>query len=238
MRILVLEHEPQAPAALLADWAGARGHELLTLRVPELEHWPAAGEADLLVSLGSDCSVHASSERWIEREIEYLRAAHQGGVPVFGICFGAQALAKALGGEVFRAPGLYPQWTILDSPEPELMPPGPWFRWHEDMFTVPPGARELGRIGEVPLAFAHGSSVGVQFHPEVTGEIAKGWIEGARRELADSAIDEGELRAEIDRCSAGAGERAAELLDRLAALWEPRPAGSPRRPGAIVSRDA
>lgn len=225
MRIGILEHEPSAPAALLADWASARGHQIVTHRVPELARWPAAGESDLVVSLGSDCSVHASADPWIEREIEHLRAAHDAGVPVLGICFGAQALARALGGKVFRAPGLQPQWTILDSPDRDLMPPGPWFRWHEDMFTVPPGARELGRTGEVPLAFSHGRSVGVQFHPEVTGEIAKGWIEGARRELADNSIDEGALRTEIDRCIDGAFERAADLFDRLAELWAPRPAG-------------
>ena len=224
MRILVLEHEEQAPAALFADWAADRGHEMMTLRVPSLQDWPDPGEGDLIVSLGSDCSVHASPEPWIEREVAHLRAAHDAGVPVFGICFGAQALARALGGEVFRAPGLEPQWTTLDSPEPGLMPAGPWFRWHEDTFTVPPGARELGRTGQVPLAFASGASIGVQFHPEVTGEIAKGWIEGARRELAESSVDEGELRHEIDRCAGGARERAQDLFDRLALHWAPRPA--------------
>ncbi len=226
MRIVILEHEEQAPAALLADWAADRGHEIQTLRVPALRDWPDPREADVLVSLGSDCSVHASPDPWIAQELDHLRAAHDAGVPVFGICFGAQALARALGGEVLRAPGLEPQWTTLDSPDPSLMPAGPWFRWHEDIFTVPPGARELGRTGEVPLAFAHGSSIGVQFHPEVTAEIAEGWIEGARRELADSSIDERELRREIERCAGGARERAADLLDRLAAQWAARPARS------------
>ena len=193
--------------------------------MPELGEWPAPGESDVVVSLGSDCSVHASADPWIEREVDHLRAAHDAGVPVLGICFGAQALAQGARRGGLRGAGPEPQWTILDSPDRELMPPGPWFRWHEDIFTVPPGARELGRTGEVPLAFSHGASVGVQFHPEVTGEIAKGWIEGARRELADNSIDEGELRREIDRCAGGALERAADLFDRLAALWAPRPAG-------------
>lgn len=69
------------------------------------------------------------------------------------------------------------------------------------------------------LAFAQGPSVGVQFHPEVTGEIAKGWIEGARRKLAESSIDEQDLRREIDSRAAGAPERASELFDRIARLW-------------------
>jgi hypothetical protein len=64
--------------------------------------------------------------------------------------------------------------------------------------------------------------VGVQFHPEVTGPIATGWIEGARRELARSSIDEGGLRREIDSRAGGARERAGDLFDRLAVLWEGR----------------
>ena len=226
MRLLVLEHEAQAPAALLGDWARGRGIPALAMRVQELERWPEPGPGDVLVSLGSDASVHASGDAWIEAEVRYLRACHEAGVPILGICFGAQALARALGGEVSRAPRLSPEWTMVDSPEPELIPPGPWFRWHEDIFTVPPGARELGRAGDVPLAFVHGSSIGVQFHPEVTGEIAKGWIEGARRELAESSIDEAELRREIDSLAGGAPARAADLFDRIAARW----AGESRRP--------
>jgi len=219
VRLLVLEHEEQAPAALLEDWARRRGIPTLTLRVPELELWPRAVDGDVVVSLGSDASVHASSEPWIDREVRYLRDAHDAGVPILGICFGAQALARALGGEVSRAPRLTPEWTSVDSPDPELIPPGPWFRWHEDIFTLPPGARDLGRAGDVPLAFAHGASIGVQFHPEVTGEIAKGWIEGARRELADRSIDERDLRREIDSLASGAPARAHDLFDRIAARW-------------------
>jgi GMP synthase-like glutamine amidotransferase len=219
VRLLVLEHEEEAPAALLEEWARSRGISTLTLRVPELELLPPGQDGDVIVSLGSDASVHASEDPWIEREVRYLRASHDAGVPILGICFGAQALARALGGEVSRAPRLSPEWTSVDSPDPELIPPGPWFRWHEDVFTVPPGARELGRVGDVPLVFAHGRSIGVQFHPEVTGEIAKGWIEGARRELADSAIDEDELRREIDSLAAGATVRAQDLFDRIAARW-------------------
>ena len=219
MRLLVFEHEAEAPAALLEEWAHSRGIPTLTLRVPELELWPAPRAGDAIVSLGSDASVHASEDPWIEREVSYLRSCHDAGIPILGICFGAQALSRALGGDVSRAPRLSPEWTSVASPDPELIPSGPWFRWHEDVFTVPPGARELGRAGDVPLAFAHGVSIGVQFHPEVTGEIAKGWIKGARRELADSSIDEDELRSEIDRLATGARARAGDLFDRILARW-------------------
>jgi GMP synthase-like glutamine amidotransferase len=220
IEILTLEHEPECPAALLADWAGARGHAVRTLRVPELERWPAPGETDVVVSLGSDRSVHGSSDPWIAHEIEFLRAAHNSGVPVLGICFGAQALAGALGGIVTRARRLELEFSTLDTSEPDLIPVGPWMRWHEDLFSVPPGAREIARAGDVPLAFAQGPSLGIQFHPEVGLEIVDGWIAGSRPRLREDAIDEASLRRRLSLAAPGARERAYDLFDRIAAMWE------------------
>jgi GMP synthase-like glutamine amidotransferase len=223
MKIIVLEHEPAVPAALLGDWATARGHAVGTLEVPALTRWPGPGDADAFVTLGSDRSVTDPSVPWLERELELLRSAHGAGVPLLGICFGAQALAKALGGEVRRAPQIALDWSTFETDEPELIAPGPWLRWHEDILTVPPGARELARSGEVPLAFAHGRSVGVQFHPETDAALAHAWIEESQRKLAERAIDQPALRREIALAAPGARARALELFDRIAALWaQPR----------------
>src|ERR1700676_4678913 len=133
MEIIVLEREPEVPAALFGDWARARGHTLRILPVPELSRWPEPGDADAVVSLGSDHSVHTSTLPWIEREDAFLRADHERGVPVLGICFGAQALSKGLGGEVSRGSRMELAWTTLDTQEHDLVPPGPWLRWHEDV---------------------------------------------------------------------------------------------------------
>jgi GMP synthase-like glutamine amidotransferase len=219
LEILVLEHERECPAALFEDWAVGRGHSLRTLVVPALERWPDPGEVDVVVSLGSDRSVHASPERWIAREIEFLRDAHDSGVPVLGICFGAQALSKALGGDVARTSRLEPKWTTLDVHDHELIPPGPWFRGHEDMFSVPPAAREIARAGEIPLAFVQGASVGVQFHPEAGAALINTWIDGSRGRLAELAIDEHDLRREAELTPPDTPKRAYDLFDRIARLW-------------------
>jgi hypothetical protein len=100
-----------------------------------------------------------------------------------------------------------------------LIPPGPWFRWHEDVFTVPPAARELVRVGDVPLAFAARRSVGLQFHPEVGAELVAEWIEGGRRQLAELAIDPDALGEQMARAARGARERAYDLFDRVAHHW-------------------
>ncbi|MCW3019636.1 MAG: glutamine amidotransferase class-I [Solirubrobacterales bacterium] len=223
MEIVVLEHEREVPVALFGDWARARGHTLRTVSVAELTRWPDPDTLDVVVSLGSDRSIPASRERWIVREIEFLRRAHDCRVPVLGICFGAQALASALGGEVSHAPEIALDWTTLETHDGALISAGPWLRWHEDILTVPPGARELARAGDVPLAFVQGSSVGVQFHPEVDADLAHAWIEDSRRALAERAVDQAALRRQVALAAPGAPARAHELFDSIARLWRRRP---------------
>lgn len=219
MQIMILEHEPESPAGLLYDWAAARGHDSFVIEVPTLRQWPKPRAADVIVSLGSDRSVHASPESWIQHEIEFVRAAHQAGNPVLGICFGAQLLATALGGRVRRAPVARAGWRDVTTFDAELIPPGPWFRWHEDVFELPPGARLLAGSETEPLAFALGSSVGLQFHPEVGRGIAEGWLNGGRKQMSAQGIDPDALAAEIRGAADGARDRAIALFDRLACSW-------------------
>ncbi len=222
MKILVLEHEREVPAALFSEWALARGHTLRTVSVPELSRWPDPDTLDAVVSLGSDRSIPSSREPWIAQEIEFLRTVHDRQVPVLGICFGAQALASALGGEVSHAPQIALDWTALERNDDVLISAGPWLRWHEDILTVPPGARELARTGEVPLAFVQGRSVGVQFHPEVDAELADAWIEDSQRSLVERAVDQAALRRQVAAAAPGAPARAYELFDRIARMWRER----------------
>jgi GMP synthase-like glutamine amidotransferase len=219
MKILILEHEPEVPAGLLGRWAGSRGHALRTLQVPRLRIWPAPGDWDAVVSLGSDRSTHASPDAWIAREVEFLRQVHHCGVPVLGICFGGQALALALGGSVRRGGFVEVGWSVMDSTEPKLLPHGPWFRWHEDVFTVPPGGREVARSDAGPLAFVSGHSIGLQFHPEADAALIGEWIDGARQRMDQLAIDEPALREEVAAHADGAGARAEDLFDRIARHW-------------------
>ena len=174
--------------------------------------WPDPRGASAVVALGSDHSVHASSDPWVAQELEYLGAAHGAGVPVLGICFGAQALAAALGGTVGRAAQTEIGWIEVAGADGFG---GPWFTWHEDVFTPPPGAEELARAASGLQAFAVGASVGVQFHPEVTGAIVDEWLAGAR----DAVPDPEPIRRETARRIAAARERAFALFDGIAARW-------------------
>jgi GMP synthase-like glutamine amidotransferase len=221
VRICVVEQQPDAPAGVLGAWAAERGHEVEVLRAPALATWPDPSAFGAVAALGSDRSVHASPDPWITAEVAFLRAAHDAGVPTVGLCFGAQVLAAALGGEVGRAPRVEIGWIAIDATQAgasvDRLAPGPWFAWHEDAFSVPPGATELARSAVGPQAFALGTSVGLQFHPEVDAAIVARWVADGRRQLATERIDERALLAETERCAPTARGRAFALFDAVVA---------------------
>jgi GMP synthase-like glutamine amidotransferase len=220
VRILVLEHDPDVPAWLLADWAQRRGHRLDVVAVRHLRRWPEHDELEAVVSLGSEASAHGSPDPWIDREVEFLAAAHERAIPILGICFGGQTLARALGGIVAPAPRPEVTWREIERVDPELITSGPWVLWHEDLFTLPPGARLLAGSDSETIAFACGTSVGLQFHPEADAELTRRWIEGARRKLVSYGVDQAELEDETERRGAGARDRAFDLFDRIARSWK------------------
>lgn len=212
MRLIVVQQQADAPAGLVGEWATERGYELEVLRAPELVEWPEPDGAAAIVSLGSDRSVHASRDPWIARQLRYLRAAHDAGVPVLGICFGGQALSAALGGTVRAAGETELGWVEVEGADGYG---GRWFTWHEDVFTLPPGAEELARADSGLQAFALGRSVGLQYHPEVTPAIVEDWLS---QDNAAGADREG-LAAETRRTEATTRERAFALFDRVSARW-------------------
>ena len=110
-------------------------------------------------------------------------------IPVFGICFGGQLLARALGGEVAKAPKAEIGWTPIHTDDPSLVPPGPWFQFHYDRWTLPGGRRSRSRATRSRRRRSrYGRNLGVQFHPELTASTLEGWLrEGGTPEvLADN----------------------------------------------------
>jgi GMP synthase-like glutamine amidotransferase len=212
VRLLVVEQQADAPAGLVEEWATERGARVEVVHAPELDEWPDARSADAVVALGSDRSVHASTDPWIASQVGFLRAAHDAGVPVLGICFGGQALAAALGGTVFAAPRTEIGWIEVEGDDGYG---GSWFTWHEDAFTVPEGGVELARAASGPQAFAVGRSVGLQYHPEVTEAIVDGWLSTG----GDVVADPEPLRRETARRARSARARAFALFDRISAHW-------------------
>jgi GMP synthase (glutamine-hydrolysing) len=211
MRIGVIHHLAQAFLGNAA--APLAGHEL----VERFRGDPlfALGDVDAIVSFGGEQSVLDPEP--LEAEAELLRAAVAADVPVLGVCLGAQLLAHALGGTVFRRPQRFVHWLpleVLDPADPVLgeLPAGAQaLHWNEDGFEPPPGAVELLRRpdGHGAQAFRLGSAWGIQFHPEVDAAALDDWY--AQWSYAPGAAG---------ICEADARAADAEHLPGQAALSE------------------
>jgi GMP synthase (glutamine-hydrolysing) len=212
MEIAVVEHQPDAPAGLLADWAAERGHALDVVCVHARDGWPAADGVDRAAVLGSDRSVHDDPPGWLGDELAWIRALVAAQRPVLGLCFGGQALAAAMGGEVRRAARGEIGWVDVSG---EVG--GRWFAWHFDTFAAPPGAREVGRTDAALQGFAAGPHLGLQFHPEVTPAIVDDWISVGGRDLDSQRLDAAAIRADTEREEARARAAAYALFDGWAA---------------------
>ena len=215
MKALVFENDPSCPLARLEGPMAARGIAAEITGPEDIQSLDGPADYDVAIILGSDESAYDDSVAWVADELDYVRQMIRTGVPVLGICFGAQLLARALGGEVRRAAEPEVAWKSITRAEAAgWLPTGPWLTWHADTFDWPPGAMPLAWTDAAPQAFAHGDHLGLQFHPEVTADLIEQWLEVERRTLALRDIDHDALLAESRRRDGQAGEAATLLFER------------------------
>jgi GMP synthase-like glutamine amidotransferase len=224
-RALVIQHEEPTPPGLVARWLEERGATVETLRIDEQDpHDLDPRDYDLIVSLGSEFGAYEDHIEWIAHEMDLLKDATEADVPVLGVCFGGQLLARVLGGDVRRSDKEEIGWLPVGTRDPELVPDVPWFQWHFDTFTPPPGAQVIAENEAGPQAYVIGRSLGVQFHPEVTTSIMDNWVRVYRHELDEHGVDPDGLLEESHERKEIAQAASIKLLDafleRVAGLKE------------------
>jgi GMP synthase-like glutamine amidotransferase len=213
LRALILQHEDPTPPGHVTDWLAEHDAEVDVYRIDLEERTIDPNEYDLIVSLGSEYAAFDDTKPFVTREAALLSKAVEDDVPVLGLCFGGQMLARVLGGEVRRGEQTEIGWLPVESRDPDLVPDGPWFQWHFDTFTVPEGARVIAESPAGPQAFVKGRSLGLQFHPEVTTEIMDDWVRVYRHELDGDGVDPDDLLEETKRRAAESRRMAWQLLE-------------------------
>ncbi len=202
-RALIIRHA--APETLVRNFTEtleAQGFELEFVNVFEsaprytLFEPPELAEVSLILALGGPMSANDEHPA-LQKERAYLKRAIELGKPVFGVCLGAQIMARALGGVVEPTGGYQfglrklcvtaegdadPVFGKLAIP---LVP-----TLHGECFSILPGAVKLaegfmlrrdGTYGRINMAFRYGYSYGFQFEPQLTLEELEVW----NRALAD-----------------------------------------------------
>lgn len=186
-KVLFLHNEHLATEALLGEAFTDFGFDVSTFTVVPAERidapahdvtFPDPAAYDVIVPLGARWPVYDEALRatWVNAEMQMMRDGADAGVALLGVCFGGQLLAQAFGGAVSRSSVPEIGWYDIDTDRPDLVPPGPWFQWHFDRFTVPPGAVEIARTANASQAFVLGRTMGLQFHPELDERLLAGWL--------------------------------------------------------------
>ena len=199
----MVEHGSHAPAGLLADWAASRSLRIQTVALHAGEPLPAAPDCDAAAILGSELTAYDDTLPWLAAELAFIERMLAASVPVLGICFGAQALARVLGARLYRLPEPEIGWAQVTSAHPGLAE-GPWLSWHRDAFDLP--------RGRGPARRERGVRAGVLLRPAHRRAVPPGGDPADRRVVGAASPRRHRARRSPARCSAtadGAWQRAA-----------------------------
>jgi GMP synthase (glutamine-hydrolysing) len=231
VRVLVLQHIACEHPGVFSEVIKARGAEAVAVELDEGEALPDWREFDAVLTMGGPMGAYDEADHpWLAAEKRLVREAVEDGKPVLGVCLGVQLMASALGAEVGPMEdgaevGLLPVELTAEGREHPLFAgidePLVTLQWHGDTFDLPEGATLLASSPAARhQAFQTGEAgYGVQFHMEVTAEMARDWakVPAYRKSLAQTLGEErgAEFLAEVER-------RAAELhpaAKRLFGNW-------------------
>ena len=158
---------------------------------------------------------------------DFIRRAHDAGVPMVGICFGHQIIAQALGGTVVKHPG---GWAVGAQDYDFGGQPVTLNAWHQDqVVALPPGAQVAGRNAfcENAALIYDDRAFTVQAHPEFRDDF----IQGLMDTRAKGVVPDDLLAAAAARM--GQADGAALLADRIEAFFkQPRALARPDKGAA------
>ena len=183
--ILFIQNYATDPPHLMADWLAELGFAIEIIRACDGEDIPSElpSHVSALIPLGG--AMNAMQDDlypWLGPEKALIKKVVEQGVPVIGVCLGAQLLGAALGGTVGRLKtneiGIY---NINQVVADEIMNVGqcaPTTQWHEDFVEVlPEGATLIAESENCPTQiFKVGElTYGLQCHPEADASIVALW---------------------------------------------------------------
>ena len=216
-QVHVLQHVPFEGLGSIAAWLAAQPAEVGFTRLFAGDPLPRAERIGALIALGGPMSVNDEDVLpWLRPEKRLVRDAVARGIPVLGVCLGAQLIASALGAPVYRGAaseiGWFPVHAVPDAAPGYKFPSETLaFHWHGETFDLPAGAIRLASSAACEnQAFQIGRNViALQFHLETTPAGVEALVEHCRDELVPGPC----VQSEHDLLAAPAERYAA--INRL-----------------------
>ena len=187
MRALVLQHISCEPPGAYEDVLRERGATLERVELDEGDPLPDWREFDAIIAMGGPMSVGDDAALpWLSDEKRLIADAVEADRPFWGVCLGVQLLAASLGARVYPGPspevGILPVSLTLDGLTDPVFAGLPrdvlTLQWHGDTFDLPHDAVRLAGSPAYPnQAFRVRRAYGVQFHLEVSPQMAREWAE-------------------------------------------------------------
>lgn len=182
--ILIFRFEETNGPGYFGHFLDARSMPYRVVKVDRNEAVPSSIDGTpALVFMGGGMSVNDDLD-WIPPILDLIRQGARRDIPMLGHCLGGQLISKALGGEVRKFPPNEIGWLPVDIVDNGAAPA--WrdgmaptqrvFQWHNETFSIPPGATHLFSSDACPnQAFQIGNTLGLQFHLEILPQMVNDW---------------------------------------------------------------
>lgn len=208
MRVLSITHQagPMGGGGTFEQHAVDRGDELTVWVASDTTTPGMPSDYDAIMVFGGVMHPDQDAEHpWLAGETEFLRQTMAEGVPLLGVCLGAQLIARAAGSWIGPAEKGEVGWhevelTEAGSSDPVVGAAFPTrfdaFQWHYYTWELPAGAELLAANGAARQAYRLGDNTwAVQFHPEVNAGMLDYWFTTGASELP---VPPDVLRAETE----------------------------------------
>jgi GMP synthase (glutamine-hydrolysing) len=229
VKVLVLQHVACEPPGVYEDVLRDRSVMIDRVELDAGDRVPDWQRFDAVIAMGGPMGAGDDEDLpWLAGERRLIRDAVHAGLPFWGVCLGAQLLAASLGARVFSGPapevGVMPVTLTPEAGEDPVFAEAPHalptLQWHGDTFDLPTGALLLATSpAYANQAFRWGQAAyGLQFHLEVSAEMAAAWAEipiyaeALERMLGPGSFER--LNEELARRSGEMGVLARRIFER------------------------
>ncbi|MBV1887494.1 MAG: glutamine amidotransferase [Parvibaculaceae bacterium] len=224
--IVALRHLAFEDVGLLGALLAGRGHSLSYVDVPtvDLTHFDPLSP-DLLIVLGGPIGVNDENLfPYLAAEKQLIKQRLEAGLPLLGICLGAQLMAAALGAKIY--PGVekeigWKKLTLSEAGQTSALSEishsqNVVLHWHGDTFDLPEGATLLASSDICSQqAFSYGpAALALQFHLEAGGADMENWFVGHISEISSEGLDVVALRGDNIRWTPSLTQAGRAVFDR------------------------